>query len=81
MLEIRYFLIIIAWVMLFIGFYYKNYVITVLGGVFIAILGIHLYRFGLLGVGTFLLTTLALVHVLIGSYVFIKGTWEQYKDY
>ncbi len=81
MIDVRFFLVLLGWIILVIGFYFRDYPITTMSSMWLMVLGVYLVRFGLPDVNfTFLTMGLGLVHIGIGGYVFLRGTWEQYHD-
>jgi hypothetical protein len=82
MMDIRYFLVLVGWVLLLVGFWSKKYPIAAFAGMMLMVIGVHIVIYGLPEIqDTFLLTSLALVQITVGGYVFVRGTWEQYKNY
>ena len=79
MIEMNYVFFVIVWVILIIGFYYRNYPITVIGGIFLITLGIWCFLEGF-DVDSWLNESLGISHLMMGVYIFLRGTWEQYKD-
>ena len=72
-----YLIMLFAWVILFIGFYYKNYPITMLSSMFIMIVGIYIVGNGLPDLTQFLYLSFGIIHIGIGGFVFVKGTAEE----
>jgi hypothetical protein len=82
MIDIRFFLLLVAWVLLVIGFSIKSYPVTAIAGMFLMVLGVHFVAYGLPHVeSSLLLNSLSFVNIAVGGFVFVKGTWEQYKNY
>lgn len=77
MIAIEYFLILLAWILLLVGFYSKSYEISILASMFLIVVGIFLAITGLPSIDGFLTSSIAAVHILIGVYVLLRGTLQQ----
>jgi len=73
-------LILIAWVLVILGFHYKEYVFGALGAIFLMALGVYIALNGITDVNNLATQTLAVVQIAVGAYVLIKGSAEQYKN-
>jgi len=81
MIDFIYILIMIGWVMLLVSFYYKDYPIGAIGAMLLMAIGVYILYNGLPDANDFLNKIIGIIHCGIGGYVFIRGTWEQYKNY
>ena len=81
MIPYIYLAILVAWIILVIGFVYKDYAITALGSILILVLGVYMLIYGINGVSNSSLEVMAFgfTHIGIGAYIFIRGAYELYK--
>lgn len=72
-----YVAIIFGWILLVLGFYYKNYAITLISSFFIMIIGIHILVSGIEGLyswSNLAIEGMGFAHIGIGAIVsFTKG--------
>jgi len=80
MMPFIYLLIIVGWVLIILGFHYKEYLFGALGSIFLMALGVYIALNGLTGTNNLPTQTLAVMHVAVGAYVLIRGGYEQYKN-
>lgn len=80
-INMLYILIFLAWIMLLIGFKYKDYPIGAISAIFLMILGIYIMIYSLDGVQDWFTNGIATIHICVGGYVLIRGTWENYKNF
>ena len=76
-----YVLILVAWVLLLIGFFYKDYTIGAIASMFLMVLGIFIAVNGLPNVELWLYTSLGIIHVLTGGYILVRGSVEEFEDF
>lgn len=72
--------IIIAWVLLAVGFSMKDYTISTLASIFIIIIGVYVLIYGIENISNVVIVALGIVHIGIGFYVMVRGSYELYKD-
>jgi hypothetical protein len=80
MISFIYILILIAWLFLFVGFYFKEFTITALGSTLMIVLGVYTAINGLDGFFNIATQALSVTHMCIGAYILIRGSYELYKD-
>lgn len=80
MMPFIYILIIIAWTLIILGFQYKDYLFGSLGSIFLLALGVYIALNGLTGINNLSTQTLAVVQIAVGAYIFIRGSYEIYKN-
>ena len=76
-----YVLILVAWGLLLVAFFSKDYVIGAIASMFLMILGIFITTNGLPGIDVWLYTSLGIIHVLTGGYIFVKGSIEEFEGF
>jgi len=71
------FLPLIAAILLILAVIFKEYVLGVISGMLIMIIGIYIAINGYVGLNNFLTQTLAIIFICLGFYIFIDGTYEK----
>jgi uncharacterized membrane protein YjjP (DUF1212 family) len=72
-IPLMYFLMVLAWIILLIGYLMKDFAITAGAGIFMSVIGVFVLNLGLDGARTTLTVAIGLIYLLIGLYVFIRG--------
>jgi len=81
MIPFIYLLIFIAWIALIAGFIQKDFSISAIAAMFLMVLGVYTAIYGLEGISNFATQALAIIHIGIGFYVMIRGSYELYKKW
>lgn len=76
-----YILILVAWILLLIAFIFKDYAIGAIASMFLMIIGIFITSSGLPGVDVWLYTSLGIIHLLTGGYVFAVSGIEEFEGF
>jgi len=80
MINFVYWLIIAAYLILIAGFLFKDYTITLLGSIFLIIMGVYGVINGYDNQTNFGIYVLALITMFVGIYVLIRGSLEMIKE-
>ena len=80
MLDMIYVLMMMVFVLIFLGFYFKEYPLTFLGSMFSMILGIYIATNGLTGINNWITQTVAVIFVGVGMYILGRGSIEIIKN-
>jgi hypothetical protein len=81
MLEMIHVIIFLAWLIAIAGFISKDYAITLIGSIFIMVLGVYIVANGITDINNWLTEAIGAIHIGIGGYIFIRGAWEGFKIY
>jgi hypothetical protein len=76
MIDFIYVVVIVAYILLALGFGIKDYALTLLSSFIILISGIYLAIYGITDVDTFLTQSFGVINIGIGAYVLIAGSIE-----
>ena len=79
-IETIHIILLAAYVLLILGFKYREYVFGAIAGILLVVWGIYVIENGLTGLDQWLYEAIAGIHIMLGLYVFLRGTWEVYKD-
>ncbi len=80
-LDIVYVLLFVAWGGLILGFNRKDYTITNLSSIFLICWGLNAVLKGLGGFQDWFTEAFAVINIFTGLYIFIRSSWELYKNY
>ena len=75
-MEFIYFIILFAWIWLIIGFYFKDAIPALLSSMLIIAIGVYLIANGILVTKDWITEAFGIIHIGIGGYIFVKGTYE-----
>lgn len=78
-MPVVYLLIIIAWAVLFVGFFLQDYTIIMLSTIFILVLGVDIIINGLNSLNNFATQAFGIFHLGISFYVMLKANMEKIK--
>ena len=73
-------LIAIVWLILIIGFVFKDYAIIAIAAIFLTIIGIYVLVDGLANFKNLTTDGFGILNMAIGFYILMRITWEEYKD-
>jgi type IV secretory pathway TraG/TraD family ATPase VirD4 len=76
MINMIFLVILVAWGLLAIGFYYREYTILALTGFFLMALYVYITINGIIGIDDFATRALAIIHFGVGAYVTIRSSIE-----
>lgn len=81
MMPFIYLLVLIAWAILIVGFFVKDFPTTAIASIFLMVLGVYIAINGLQGINNLGTQALAVIHIGLGFYVLVRGSFETYKNY
>ena len=81
MIDFIYFLLILVYAILIVGFLTKEAAIVILGGMGIILAGIYIFINGMGEVSNFLTFGFSTITMGVGSYVMIVATMESIPDF
>lgn len=82
MLEMIYVAMLIAWILLIMGFYFKDFWISAFASMFLIIVGLYIVLEGLPSeVNSWFTLGIAVIHICIGGYVLVRGGIEEIGDF
>lgn len=71
----------IAWTLLVIGFYIKEFTMSALASIILIVLGVYGLANGIGGLNNLLTLTISIIHICLGAYVLIRGAIEMMIEY
>jgi len=80
MLDMIHVLMLLVFVLIILGLYFKDYVLSFLGGMFSCIIGIYIATNGITNIVNWMTESIALIYVGVGFYVLGKGSIEIIKN-
>ena len=80
MIEFIFFVFVVIFSLLILGFFLKEYVLVSVSSMGIIIFGIFIAINGLLGLNNFLSDGLALILIGVGAYIFIRSGIEKLQE-
>lgn len=79
-LELMHVLLFAMWAALIISFYIKDYAVLILVSFIFVGWGLKALLEGIGGVQDWFTEIVALCHIFAGVYLFLRGSWETYKN-
>ena len=76
-----YVLILVAWILLLVAFFFKDYTIGAIASMFLMVIGIFIASSGLPGIDVWLFTSLGIIHVLTGGYILVRSSIEEFEGF
>lgn len=81
MIDWIYILGFIAWVLLITSFMVKEYILGMFASFLFMAFGVYLIINGFENVADWVNDSIGIIHIFIGAYVAIRGSYEQYKNF
>ena len=75
------FILIFGWAIFIIGLIFKEDTLTVISSFLLLISGLYMFQNGFFKLDDFTVQWFSIIQILIGGYILIRYTWEQYRDY
>ena len=79
-LDIIYVLLLVCWGGLVLGFSIKDYAVTSLSSIFLVCWGLNFVLKGVGGVQDWFTESFAVINIFTGLYIFLRSSWELYKN-
>lgn len=80
MLDFLYVVIILVYALLVFSFIVKEYIIGLLAGIGMMVIGIYMAIYGIGDIANFLTRGFAWINIGIGTYIFIVGSLEKIEE-
>jgi len=80
MIPFVYLITIVVYLILLISVITKNYILGLLSGMALMVLGTYTLIEGLENISTLLVDSLAAIDIGVGAYVLIKGSMEKFEE-
>jgi hypothetical protein len=75
-MEMIYLIIMFAWICLIIGFWKQDAPLSLLASMLIIAIGVYIIINGILIYKDWFTETLGIIHIAIGGYIFVHGSYE-----
>ena len=71
---------ILVYLLLLMAFLLKNYPLTMISGMGIAVVGVYVAIYNMEGIANILVEAFGLISIMLGSYVFIEASKQQIEE-
>ncbi len=79
-MDMIYIILIIGWAGMGLGFSIKDYAITVISSILLTIWGLYILLNGMVGIQDWFTEAISIIHIFTGLYVFLRASYEMYKE-